>query len=465
MLEILSSTIIKTMPVFDNPYTFNFIGRFIQLLMESLPSMWLGIVVFTVILKVITLPLDIYSRVSMKKNSLKMERMRPQLEKLQRQYANNKEMYNMKMQALYKKEGYSMFSTCLPTIVTLIVFIIVINQFSNYSNYENLELIQSMVRGYNNAVETYNETEKVDFVKQVGNEFYIDETKILSDDALTNAGITRTAEGKYTVSVSDNAAVGKFFNYVKKLNDNGYKGVTAGVEVYLDADGVTYKFSKENYAQDAEEQAIADAVVSKVISDQCEPYLLKVKEKARKAAADAYYANVPDFLWVKNIWAEDLFWKHPVKNTFSEYKFTIRQGCKAVDAGLNMEDTSYEELTYNLSAEKSAPNGYCILAILSIGVMLLSTLITNKSQKAQMELQTVDGQAAQTSKMMTWMMPVMFGIFAFIYTASFSIYMVVSSVISIGFTLLINTLVEKRFNKKIEEEQLQNDKRYRKNKQ
>lgn len=462
MLEILSSTIIKTMPVFDNPYTFNFIGRFIQWLMESLPSMWLGIVVFTLILKAITLPLDVYSRVSMKKNNLKMERMRPQLEKLQRQYANNKEMYNMKVQALYKKEGYSMFSTCLPTLVTLIVFIIVINQFSNYSNYENLELIQSMVRGYNTAVETYNETENTDVVKKVGNEYYIDETKVFTDEFLTSIGVERTiVNEKTTYKTVD---VQKFYEYLKSLNEgeNGYKGVKADEDVVKNGDN--YEFSRENYSEEATIEDINVIVTQKVISDQCEPYALKVKEKARKAAADAYYANVPDFLWVKNIWAEDLFWKHPVKNTFSEYRFTIRQGCKAVDAGMNMEDSSYEELTYNLSAEKTAPNGYCILAILSIGVMILSTLITNKAQKAQMELQTVDGQAAQTSKMMTWMMPIMFGIFAFIYTASFSIYMVVSSVISIVSMLLINYLVEKSFNKKLMEEQLNTDKRYRNNK-
>lgn len=461
MLEILSSTIIKTMPVFDNPYTFNFIGRFIQWLVESLPSMWLGIVVFTVILKLITLPLDIFSRVSMKKNSLKMERMRPQLEKLQRQYANNKEMYNMKMQALYKKEGYSMFSTCLPTLVTLIVFIIVINQFSNYSNYQNLELIQSMIRGYNTAVETYNETENTDIVKKVGNEYYVDETKIFSDEALTSYGIERTITDQ-TASYKT-VDIEKFYNYVKGLNANGYEGVKADTDILKD--GSSYSFNRADYSEDATDDYINGVVTGKVVADQCEPYVLKVKEKARQAAAEAYYKNVPDFLWVKNIWAEDLFWKHPVKSTFSEYKFTVRQGCKAIDAGLNMEDTSYEELTYNLSAEKSAPNGYCILAVLSIGVMLLSTLISNKSQKAQMELQTVDGQAAQTSKMMTWMMPIMFGVFAFIYTASFSIYMVVSSLISIVSMLLINTFVEKRFNKKIEEEEQQNDKRYRKNKQ
>ena len=47
----------------------------------------LGVIVFTLALKTLVLPLDIYSRVKTKKQSLLMERMRPQMEKLQKQYA------------------------------------------------------------------------------------------------------------------------------------------------------------------------------------------------------------------------------------------------------------------------------------------------------------------------------------------------------------------------------------------
>ncbi len=459
MFNLLSSTVIETMPVFDNPYTLNFIGKFIQWLVESLPNMGLGIIVFTLVLKLITLPLDIYSRVSMKKNNLKMERMRPQLEKLQRQYANNKEMYNMKIQALYKKEGYSALSSCLPTLVTLVVFIIVINQFSNYSNYANLKLIQGMAESYNHAVETYDEINSTDLVVKVGNEYYINQSSIYSDEELAAAGVTKTVnENGQTVYKTED--VNKFAAYVKGLNDKGYEGVKVDVDIVKNGDN--YEFSRNNFAEEATADYINSVITNKVFDDGCAQAIETVKESAREAAAKSYRENVPSFLWVKNIWVEDLFWKHPVKNSFSEYRFTIRQGCKAVDAGINMEDSSYAELTKNLSAEKEAPNGYLILVILSIGVMILSTVISNKAQKAQMELQTADGTAAQTSKMMMWMMPIMFGIFAFIYTASFSIYMVVSSVVSMVSMVAINAIVEKSFNKKLEEQSKNN--RFRKNK-
>ena len=69
----------------------------------------------------------------------------------------------------------------------------------------------------------------------------------------------------------------------------------------------------------------------------------------------------------------------------------------------------------------------------------------SKSQKAQMELQTVDGQGAQQQKIMMWMMPIMMAIFAFMYTAAFSIYIVLSSFLSILTTLGINFIVDSSF--------------------
>ena len=66
----------------------------------------------------------------MRKQSLKMEKMRPQLEKLQKQYANDQNTYNAKMMEMYKKNGYSMLGACLPMIVTLVIFMIVLGAFS-----------------------------------------------------------------------------------------------------------------------------------------------------------------------------------------------------------------------------------------------------------------------------------------------------------------------------------------------
>lgn len=121
-----------------------------------------------------------------------------------------------------------------------------------------------------------------------------------------------------------------------------------------------------------------------------------------------------------------------------------------------LSQKNYNELTADLNDYKQTGfgkgNGLFILVALSILTMLLSTVIMNKTQKTQMELSSVDGangQAATQQKIMTWIMPIMFGIFAFIYSAGFSIYMVMSSILSTVFTLVINFCVEKAFKNKI----------------
>ena len=43
------------------------------------------------------------------------------------------------------------------------------------------------------------------------------------------------------------------------------------------------------------------------------------------------------------------------------------------------------------------------------------------------------------------MMPIMMAIFAFMYTAAFSIYIVISSALGMGITLLINYFVDKKY--------------------
>lgn len=135
--------------------TLDWLGTAIQWLIGIGPIVGVGIILFTIILKTVVLPLDAFSKVKMRKNNLKMEKMRPQLEKLQKQYANDKQAYNAKMMELYKKNGYSMLGPCLPMIVTLVIFIFVMSAFSSYSNYTNLHTYEQMAESYNAAILQY----------------------------------------------------------------------------------------------------------------------------------------------------------------------------------------------------------------------------------------------------------------------------------------------------------------------
>ena len=62
------------------PGTGSFLVDIILGLVTATSSVAAGVVLFTLILKLITLPFDFISRSSMRKNSIKMEEMRPELE-------------------------------------------------------------------------------------------------------------------------------------------------------------------------------------------------------------------------------------------------------------------------------------------------------------------------------------------------------------------------------------------------
>ena len=142
--NIVNSFGVGTIPSDD----LNWIGKAISWIFELFQgygSVALGVLVFTLLLKTLVLPLDIYSRVKTKKQSLLMENMRPQMEKLQKQYANDRNMYSQKVMELQKANGYNPLGACLPMIVSLIIFMVVFSSFSTYSNYATLRDYNSMV--------------------------------------------------------------------------------------------------------------------------------------------------------------------------------------------------------------------------------------------------------------------------------------------------------------------------------
>ena len=402
-----------------------------------------GIMLFTLALKLITLPLDIFSRASMKKNALKMEMMRGDLEKLQKQYANNKQLYQQKMMALYKKNGYSAFSACLPTIVTLVFFFIVIGAFNSYSKQTDFQVFKDMGSAYDARLTQTIENNGESVVYSEDDECYL----INLDFVLNEKGY------RNYFNVIENMSATDENRYI--LRSNLTPEEVEFVKTYLDIKNENFTLNDDN------RKANSVNFVKKVAEKYEEEYILK---EARKAAAETYEKNRSKsvvFPWVKNLWVVDSPFK-PAIPTYTDLSTTLygKSGNPA------FTEEKYNELTADLGKYKQTGfgkgNGLYILVALSILTMLASTLIMNKTQKTQMELSTVDGangQAAMQQKMMTWMMPVMFGIFAFIYSSGFSIYMVTSSVLSTAFTLLINFCVEKSFkNKLAKEEAVKNEK-------
>jgi len=100
---------------------------------------WVGswgwsMVVFTIMIRLVLTPLDVKSRVSMRKTS----KLQPQLTALQKKYANDKEKLNAKTAELYKKEHINPLSSCLPLLLTWPILIAVFGAMRMVANKELL---------------------------------------------------------------------------------------------------------------------------------------------------------------------------------------------------------------------------------------------------------------------------------------------------------------------------------------
>ncbi len=447
MMQLLSSVVLNH---FGQTYdvSLSWIAAIIEWLVAGIGIVGVGVIVFSLILKCIVLPFDVMQRISMRKQNNKMQENQERMQKLQKQYANDKEKYNQKVMEMYKENGISMFSSCLPLILSMIVFFAAIGGFNAYSQYANIQNYNSYVQAYNEKIESY------------APEATAETTTFVWNETTAKGELTVKAEDKavyYVIEIEENLTndQGRWVQYVNSVlgyNVKNSAGKTIKAKYYADVEKTFATYDQLTATGNAEEDQTA--------------VLEYYSEQARNAVVAEYEANSYNrvgFLWVKNIWNVDAVYEHPlteyekmmtpVKNLFSpESTFDVNgenvsfEEMKNFDAS-PYKDNSYNEITKNMEDARNKPNGYFIWIALSIGTILLQQFITMRSQKAQNQYSSVDGQQAQTQKMTMVIMTVMFGIFSFMYSTAFSIYMVTSSLFSLLSTMVINKLVDNSMNK------------------
>ncbi len=440
----------KTIDVFGKTYdvSLNWIAQLIRWLISSVGIVGVGIILFSLCLKFIVLPFDIYQRISMRKQNQKMKDQQERMEKLQKQYANDKQMYNQKLMEMYKENGISMFSSCLPMILSMVIFIVAINAFNAYAQYSAIENYNTMVGAYKAEIKSY----CPDLVK---------ENIALDGDTIVVKGNDADAYIYYTMTKPETFT---------EVNDD----LVAYVSAQVNADEITTYYIDYDKVKASDLMTEITALIPEDADLTTAENIVKAEEqamheyfvgKAQLAVSNAYsneengVKTKTKFLWIKNIWMTDASYKHPVQN-YTDFEMEAKREKFSVggdkisytDIGTKTGTNVYSEEAYNMITEKltepkAAANGYYILIVLSIGTILLQQFVMMRSQKEQQKYSTVDGQGASQQKMMMIMMTGMFAIFSFMYSAAFSIYMITSNIFSLLSTLIINKFVDKKLAK------------------
>lgn len=129
--------------------------KVINFLNNSIGNYAWAIILLTVVIKLAMSPLDFFNKKTSRKNAVMQAKIQPELQKLQAKYGNDKNLYNQKVNELYKKENYNVVGSCLFMFVNLALTCVVF--FSLLSGI-NTMASNKIVGQYETLKSTYNTT-------------------------------------------------------------------------------------------------------------------------------------------------------------------------------------------------------------------------------------------------------------------------------------------------------------------
>ena len=142
-----------------------------------------SIILVTILIKLVTTPLEFMVKLNTKKQTLVQQKCAPQLAKLQKKFGNDKQRLQVQTNALYKREGLKMGTGCIVMLVnmvlTMVIFFTFFGSLRDMSAYEAITQYEKVESAYtttfyNSMIEEYaelNTTEEVEiWIEQYQNE-------------------------------------------------------------------------------------------------------------------------------------------------------------------------------------------------------------------------------------------------------------------------------------------------------
>lgn len=112
----------------------------------------IALILFTIILRIILLPLTIKQQKSMKKTT----ELQGKMQEIQFKYKNNPELMNKEIMDLYKRENLSPFSGCISSIVQILIILSVFYLVSRPLTYMK-KIDPGIIENYRNEISAEND--------------------------------------------------------------------------------------------------------------------------------------------------------------------------------------------------------------------------------------------------------------------------------------------------------------------
>lgn len=351
-----------------------------------------AIIVFTIVLKIILLPLDFLNKYVTAKNAKVQKAIQPELEKIQKQYGNNKQIINQKTMELYKKNNYSVTGSCVVMLInmalTLTIFITLFSGLNSMAAYK----VQYQ----------YNEIQK---------SYY-------SVEDYSNDNLAERYKHYFIEYASDTA----------NLNDEGkIKDETAA----------------KTYAIDKVKAEIATCNNETNNANALKRYG-EVKESW------LWIDNIwkSDTPWTNSV-ATFKEYSNSARATFKdvEIKNTADEQIGMLTAGdlRSLAEVEYNQIMDPIRESAGRANGYLIVVILAAGLNLISLLASQGKLKFKRKKKTTLEEEPKQKQPGGWLMlvllPAIMIYITLIYNAVFGLYIFVSSLVTTAATPLINWLI------------------------
>lgn len=336
----------------------------------------IALILFTIIIRLLLLPLNIKQQ----KSTARMSKLQPELKKLQKKYANNKEKYQEEMMALYAKENASPTAGCLPMLITMLVLFALIEVVYNPLYYvtdinrDDLEASNKLISNLYTVSYEVKEDEDVESISEMLKKIEKDNSGISEDDKYK----------KLKDELSEYKNIDKL-----EMTDKQWDRVLGAIKLHNDID--TEFMLNEDY--------ITPSLA------KSRPALLNFSFMNK---ADGKYADVIDL----------------------------------VDDGLGDKIKDFDYTFFGIKLESFPKwNGFnsdsllVLVPVLSFVMQLLTTFVMQHFSKKN---NPSAAEAMGGMKIMLYVMPIFSLIITFNFPVGLGIYWVMSSVVGLGQTVFLN---------------------------
>ena len=361
-----------------------------------------AVIVFTIVLKLVLLPLDFLNKHITQKNAKIQAVIQPEVAKIQKQYGANKQLVNQKTMELYKKNNYNVVGSCVIMIVnlalTLVIFITLFAGLNSMASYK-------IAHQYNEIQKSYYSLEEYDVENIV--------------DVYKNS----------------------YIEYVANNSDEQGNFDAAAAETYA-------KTKAKNTLSN-------EGVSEEIIAEKNERALARYNEvkEGWLWVENIWKSDTP---WSNSV-ASFNEYLSGARASFKDTTFKLSDDENAKTAVISADSLKeLAEVEYNtimdpIRDSAGRANGYLIIVILAVGLNLLSVLLTQGKLKFRRKKTEEEAPKQPGGWLMMVLIPGLMLYITLTYNTVFALYIFASSLVGVLTTPLINyfvRLIEKRKSKK-----------------